>query len=344
MHFVNSITELQFFRGSWVFVEFFFVLSGFVLTHSLTVKGLPSFRNYITLRFFRIYPLHLVMLLIFIALQLLKLYLETFNGFEFENEAFSGKNEVSEIIPNLLLIQAWTSFTEHSFNYPSWSVSIEFYLYILLYLLLFFFKRLFALAFFSLIFISCSWIYFEFTFPVLSVKRGVFSFFSGCLLYLIYKRIPDYHLGYFLGSVIEVFLLFIVVFSVSSDVANKLILMPVLFMVVIFFYSKEVGVISKFLKAPLFQKMGELSYSIYMVHAAIIYCFSVLTLKLGNFFSSKFTVTNIDDMHYIDLGGTLLNNLTILLLLVIIYSFSVFTYSFVEKPAIRFGRSKVRNY
>lgn len=33
MHFIDSITELSFFRGSAIFVEFFFILSGFVLAH-----------------------------------------------------------------------------------------------------------------------------------------------------------------------------------------------------------------------------------------------------------------------------------------------------------------------
>lgn len=34
MHIIGSITELNFFRGSSLFVEFFFVLSGFVLAHT----------------------------------------------------------------------------------------------------------------------------------------------------------------------------------------------------------------------------------------------------------------------------------------------------------------------
>ena len=38
MHLVGSITELSFFRGSSIFVEFFFVLSGFVLAHGYAYK------------------------------------------------------------------------------------------------------------------------------------------------------------------------------------------------------------------------------------------------------------------------------------------------------------------
>ena len=38
MHLVGSITELNFFRGSTIFVEFFFILSGFVLAHGYGFK------------------------------------------------------------------------------------------------------------------------------------------------------------------------------------------------------------------------------------------------------------------------------------------------------------------
>tara|TARA_R110002111_G_scaffold186906_9_gene252646 strand:- start:509 stop:1126 length:618 start_codon:yes stop_codon:yes gene_type:complete len=134
MNFIGSITELSFFRGSSIFVEFFFVLSGFVLAHSYGFKKELKFYRFMRARFLRLYPLHLFMFMIFLLLEFGKLAAYKFGGFIFNNEPFTNSSAIDEIIPNLLLIQSWTPFTDHlTFNYPSWSISIEFYMYALLY-------------------------------------------------------------------------------------------------------------------------------------------------------------------------------------------------------------------
>ena len=44
MNLVGSISELNFFRGSSILVEFFFVLSGFVLAHGYGFKSNLNFK------------------------------------------------------------------------------------------------------------------------------------------------------------------------------------------------------------------------------------------------------------------------------------------------------------
>ena len=61
----DSISEVDFFNGSLLFVQFFFVLSGFVLAHSYCEKKI-TFNSFILGRIFRIFPLHLSMLLLMI--------------------------------------------------------------------------------------------------------------------------------------------------------------------------------------------------------------------------------------------------------------------------------------
>ena len=131
----GSFSELNFFNSSSLFVSFFFVLSGFVLAHSYINKDI-TFKFFFWGRVFRIFPLHLSMLILMLIFQCAKLIVE-YNGFHFSEGAFSGDNKISEIIPNVLLLQSWLPFfSSHSFNAPSWSISVEFYIYILFFITL----------------------------------------------------------------------------------------------------------------------------------------------------------------------------------------------------------------
>lgn len=134
MHIVSSITELNFFRGSRLFVEFFFVLSGFVLAHTYGFKSV-SFKKFIISRTFRLYPLHLFMFIVFILLELSKLIAYKYG---FLSKPFTGNKALSEIIPNLLFLQSWLPwFKTFSWNFPSWSLSVEYYMYIIFFFTLF---------------------------------------------------------------------------------------------------------------------------------------------------------------------------------------------------------------
>ena len=46
---------------------------------------------------------------------------------------------VSEILPNMFLLQAWLPFAHStSFNPPAWSISIEYYMYMMFFMTLLF--------------------------------------------------------------------------------------------------------------------------------------------------------------------------------------------------------------
>lgn len=89
-------------------VAFFFVLSGFVLTWG-TQPGLPA-RTFWRRRFARIYPSHLVMLVVAAVVP-----------------AAIGARSWSVAVPNLLLVHAWSHdpLVTYGMNGPSWSLSCE---------------------------------------------------------------------------------------------------------------------------------------------------------------------------------------------------------------------------
>jgi len=114
----------------WAAVDLFFVLSGFVFfwlySDSIRRRAMGAWR-FALLRFSRLYPLHLAMLLLVAGLQAL-----FFAGHDtfFIYQANDGRH----FIAHLFLVQNWWPHAPQSFDGPSWSVSIEVLLYLLFFL------------------------------------------------------------------------------------------------------------------------------------------------------------------------------------------------------------------
>jgi peptidoglycan/LPS O-acetylase OafA/YrhL len=128
-HLVGSVTEWAFFSNADLFVEFFFVLSGFVMAHAYGRKPQLDFSHFLVSRTFRLLPLHAFMLAVFVGLEFIK-YAAYQHEYGFNQTPFTGIYAPSQILPNLLLLQSWTHLTENlSFNTPAWSISIEYWTY-----------------------------------------------------------------------------------------------------------------------------------------------------------------------------------------------------------------------
>src|SRR5271163_282350 len=70
----SPVYALDFIRNAYLFVDFFFVLSGFVITHAYadrmaTIEGVATFA---VRRFNRLWPLHAVVILAFVLVELAK--------------------------------------------------------------------------------------------------------------------------------------------------------------------------------------------------------------------------------------------------------------------------------
>lgn len=106
-------------------VQYFFLLSGFVffwLYRSSIEDRRMSFRDFWLKRISRLYPLHVLTLLIVALLQILYVLL---NG----NPFVYRYNDAYHLILNLLFASGWGLEKGFSFNAPVWSVSVEVLLY-----------------------------------------------------------------------------------------------------------------------------------------------------------------------------------------------------------------------
>jgi peptidoglycan/LPS O-acetylase OafA/YrhL len=102
-------------------VSFFFVLSGFILTHVYSARGGISHLGFIRLRIARLWPVHLITLLMVI----LFINPVTFAGTGLFDRRLT-------LLANLLLIHAVYPFPSYLFawNSVSWSISTEMFFYI----------------------------------------------------------------------------------------------------------------------------------------------------------------------------------------------------------------------
>src|SRR5579872_5807008 len=91
----SHLYELSFLRHSFLFVDFFFVLSGFVITANYRARLLSgfSFWHFMLLRLGRLYPLHIALLVAFVALELVRYKFAGSLGGE-PGDKFSGPNSV----------------------------------------------------------------------------------------------------------------------------------------------------------------------------------------------------------------------------------------------------------
>jgi peptidoglycan/LPS O-acetylase OafA/YrhL/O-antigen/teichoic acid export membrane protein len=169
-----------FYAAGWFAVDYFFMLSGFVmcLVYQGKVRdGHVSARTFGWLRFSRLYPLHLVTLLIIVAFQL-GWWLAHGDLVPFP----AGRQVLFDAYHFMLQLpfaSQWGLQRGPSFNDPIWSVSIE----VLLYAAFFVAVRCtrFSVPIAALI-AGAGYILFA-TNLVNGLGRGLFCFFIGCILY-----------------------------------------------------------------------------------------------------------------------------------------------------------------
>lgn len=126
--------DVAFFHNSWLFVDLFFVLSGIVISMSYVQTEFSEFefRTFTVRRVARIYPLHIVMLFAFLAFRLMRLSLTEMGLLHLASAGTADlqANNAYSFVVNVFLLHAMGLLDYLSWNGPSWSISAEFYTYI----------------------------------------------------------------------------------------------------------------------------------------------------------------------------------------------------------------------
>ena len=292
-----------FYQFGSVAVQFFFILSGFIfffMYKDMIFSKSISFKNFIILRLSRLYPLHLLTLFAMLFLQLLYNYL---NDSYFIYEGNNFKN----FVLNFLLIHQWGFSTEWSFNNPSWSISVEFLLYMVFFLVsIFGIKNLFH----SLLSLIIVLIFFVIIQPkVTDLMIGFVCFYIGGFTYFIYiylKKTINIDKTKKLLTVLFLAIINLIVFGRFLNPyfitlqSNLEFLIGERLLLLLYFIKFPLIILTLALMQNFFQNLGksikllgDMSYTIYLVHVPIETIYSLVDTQIIqiNYDSNYFFIT-----------------------------------------------------
>ena len=216
-------------------------------------------------------------------------------------------NSLTNFILHLFLIQEW-GFNHllnfeilAGFNHPSWSISVEIFAYISFFVICLFYVKDFIQTFVLLILIFFIYIFFHEILSTLFLL-GIFLFYLGGLTYFLSQKIIEI-LEKKKFMVISIMTLFnILVFgrflndsffdfqkSISFLIGDKFMIL--LFLIKFPLLIINLRIIQHFFKnlGKNFLIVGELSYTIYLIHFPIQIILMIISKELTNFnFNSEY--------------------------------------------------------
>ena len=260
-------------RNAYLWVDFFFILSGFVIAANYArgiTDGLAC-RAFLVMRFFRLYPLHVAVLAALVALEAIKLAAQ--GVIVSDVVPFTGPNSPRLLVENLFMLQGLGLEHRLGWNPPGWSIGAEFVAYVLFGLLAMvgalrrkrFIVVLAALALTT-------------DFTIAAVEKTLDATYALGLLRCL--------AGFSLGVAIEFFsaradgarraarwssAVLLLVFGVLACVqgAATFVVIP-LFVAVVATMQFDRGLVARLLTTRPAQFLGRASYSIYMIHAPLL--------------------------------------------------------------------------
>lgn len=268
----SSYTHLI--HKGYLAVDLFFMLSGFVMTHvyqkAFSVSVTHHYRNFIVARIARIYPLHILILLLFVATALASQWT---TGRAMNSIPLRGSDSVAAFVANVFMLQGLDA-SKLSWNYPTWSISVEFMAY-----LLFPFalpaiwaasnKAKLVIAFFLLALLMVLAFVTKDNFDQwdgpITLLRCLPEFILGTLSYCAFCAVPRFSplnrdataFGIFAGIVV----------CLHVDAPDLLI--TCLFAALILTSVLNTGSFSKIANARPLLWLGDISYSLYLIHGFI---------------------------------------------------------------------------
>jgi peptidoglycan/LPS O-acetylase OafA/YrhL len=327
-HHHNAFKESPFYNNFFVinaslFVDFFFVLSGFViaLNYIGRIHSTSDFFSFIKKRIIRLYPLLFFTELLFVLASLAgehspmknvsslgwRYYVYT----TFDTLTFMGSTPVFGV---------WIAN-----NYPSWSISAEMVSYIVFGLVLLFFPKTRYLLFALIIPLSAGFIVSKGEYLLAydyGFVRGLLCFCLGIFTHALLSW-RTFNLS-FLEIPFLLVLLSAMYLTHNLDLNLWKLVFPFLFAFGIVIFASSDGRVTQVLSSKPFQYLGKISYSVYLNHALVLIFVNIVLFRL---LKSPTTEIMIGISLFTSIGLTIL--------------YSHFTYEYIELRLGRYLRAKL---
>ena len=334
----NPILDIGLVNNGYLMVHLFFVLSGFVIFNAYaekitTKKELFRFQ---LLRFGRLYPVHLLFLFVFLGIEIAKYIASTKLGINSPNTIPFEINNFSAFVKNIFLISSVLPNQLLTYNQPAWSISVEFYTYLVFAAYILFIKKSNVMFFVVLSFISLLMLITKNTFGFDNMLLCFGGFFIGCLTAKftkgIKKNLPNFY------SVIAFFTIISFLQLKTTKDFDLLIYLLTAALIATLVLSKN-GILKTILRFRFLTWLGAVSYSVYMSHAAILWVFNQIirvVLKKPELAVGGFSTPQLSQLEAL---------FACVVVASVVLIASAFIYNFIEKPmrekSRRFAFSKL---
>lgn len=262
--FVYKIKYIQdIFSKANIGVSYFFILSGFIMIVAYNAKGKINYLDFYKNRFARIYPLYVLGLLLF--------FLIRYNA------------EIYKIVLYLFGFQTWFPGEALILNYPGWSISVEFFFYLIFpFLYNFIYSKKIK---FIWIIIALIWIVTQFysNYYIFSgLYKGIDTKSHDFIFYFPLLHLNEFLVGNLAGFFVInnfkqknydwsiTFLFILILLSLFLPLFFHNGLLAILFIPLIIMISFNNGKITKLFALKSLEYLGEISYAIYITHIPIL--------------------------------------------------------------------------
>jgi len=311
----------------YLWVDFFFILSGFVISHvygeKLKNRSRGIVKNYLWARFSRLYPMH-VFALILLAIQFI--VLKMINP-DYAINTWGSFFKAEDFFIQLFFLQTTGIVDNFSWNLPSWSVAAEWWTYIVaIGLIPLLNKGLSKYTGISIILALAGMVFITFQLPYYSLNaifglatlRSILGFTIGIGVYQAYKSLLNKKSIWQKDWLF--YLLILCVIAILHFGIYDVVIIP-FFATVILCASLNRGKPSQFLITKPLLLLGNISYSIYLLHFLFLFGWSIWL-----------------DLYFIPKNPGVLptfwhNLIWLSILMSVIIGFSYLTYRFIELKA-----------
>lgn len=311
----ENISLLRHFGGTSV--RFFFLITGFLFFDKLIRNKIENWSEFLIKRILRLLPMYFISITVLILLVLVKTNFHLLvSGSKFIEDSINWLAFAFVKTPMLNNdVMGWVINAA-----VQWTISYEilFYLFLPILAAVFFQKKIpFWIAIFSTYLI-----YFYLSKKGFDVSLLQIFLYGWVIAWINFKTPDSKIYSSFLFSILVIALFYIIVQNYIVDPNLWIVALSVCFFIIVKGNS-IVGI----LNWNVSQLLGQISYSVYLIHGIIIYC-------MNTYFISNSWIQDLSSDYYFALGS-------FYAFFVIVISF--FTYRFIEIPFLNLS-SKIPNF